>query len=157
MPDKCIKCRQNWFWQDVGHFQYMSVTQSVRAPPYRDRRGSAARRSCLPSSQVALGPFFRRCSVSFHGQLACLPPATWCSLQGDSKLEWRGWVCPGHAAPRGIFSYRGERSWGFLPDMRGPDTPHPRWMEEMYRRVGEMKRTEGIGMAGQSKLGSGRG
>lgn len=62
------------------------------------------------------------------------------------------WPC----CPRGIFSYGGERSWCFLPVIRGPDAPHPRWMGETHPRVGELNRTEGTGMGGQSKLGAGR-
>lgn len=80
-------------------------------------------------------------------------------LQGDSEctvgvervsLSWL-------RCPRGIFSYRGERSWCFLPDARGPVTPHPGWMEETHPTVGEMDRTEGMGTDGWSKLGAGRG
>lgn len=93
--------------------RYTSVMQSVGAPLYRDGRGSAARRSLLPSSQAALGPFFWRSSMSFHGQLAHIPPATWayCKVTVSVQWEWRGWVCPSHAAPE-AHSAMGEKRAG---------------------------------------------
>lgn len=90
----------------------------------------------------------------------CLHPTSHMMLlQGDSKCTVAvervslSWPC----CPRGRFSYRRESSWCYLPDTQGPDTPHPRRSEETHPRVGEKNRTEGMGMAGQSKLGAGRG
>lgn len=77
----------------------------------QDQRSSTAHRSCLPSPQAALGPFWR--SVSFHGQLTWVPPATWCYCKVTISVqwEWRGWVCAGHAAPEAYLA-TGEKGAG---------------------------------------------